>query len=128
MRDDVSTIENDEFANLSERYPEFWMLMVSGAAWLTLVTIAAKHTHYAGMAADWRHWMLMVIAMMLPLQIEAVRLTAERSLWPRRHRGILGFLVGYLSVWAVAGALLAWGLQIIAIPSRISWMEGAAIG
>ena len=114
--------------HLAGRFPEFWMLAISALAWLTLAAQIAGHTHPTGIAANWWHWMLMVAAMMLPLQIQGVRWTAERSLWPRRHRAILGFLLGYLSVWALAGAALSWTGTVFAIPRRVGWMEGVAIG
>ena len=44
----------------------------------------------------------MVVAMMLPLTIPHVRHVAESSLWRRRHRGIAGFLAGYVAVWMLA--------------------------
>lgn len=50
------------------------------------------------------HWQLMVVAMMLPVVVPSLRVTAFRSLRRRRHRALAGFLVGYLAVWAIAGA------------------------
>ena len=47
----------------------------------------------------------MVIAMMIPTLIAPARFAAFRSLWPRRHRAILGLLLGYIVVWAMAGLL-----------------------
>jgi predicted metal-binding membrane protein len=49
----------------------------------------------------------MVLAMMVPLALFSIRLTAARSLWRRRHRAIGGFLVGYLSPWFTFGACFA---------------------
>jgi hypothetical protein len=104
------------------------MLGVSAVAWLVLAARTRAHIHQASAAANWWHWMLMVTAMMLPLQIRGVRLTAEHSLWQRRHRATLGYLLGYLSVWALAGVPLAWAFIVLGIPHRIGWLEGAAIG
>jgi hypothetical protein len=128
MRNADNTWNAVEVRQLSERFPEFWMLAVSAAAWVVVIARTGGHTHDPGVALNWWHWMLMVAAMMLPLQIQGVRLTAERSLWPRRHRAILGFLLGYLSVWALAGVPLSWALTALALPGRLGWMEGAAIG
>jgi hypothetical protein len=61
------------------------------------------HVHQPGAVSNWWQWMLMVAAMILPLQIDGVRRIAEYSLWSRRHRAIAGYLVGYLIVWAAAG-------------------------
>src|SRR5689334_20092293 len=114
------------FGHLSERFPEFWMLAVSAAAWFALLAQTGTHLHYSSISANWLHWMLMVVAMMLPLQIQGIRLTAERSLWSRRHRSILGFLLGYLAVWAVPGAVLSWTIVSISISHRTGWMLGVA--
>jgi len=43
---------------------------------------------------------VMVAAMMLPLTLPHVRHVARSG--PRRHRGIAGFLAGYLAVWILA--------------------------
>ncbi len=120
--------EGGAFQYLSGRFPEFWMLAACALAWFALAAQAGVHVHDAGAFATWRHWMLMVMAMMLPLQVQGVRFTAERSLWRRRQRAILGFLLGYLSVWALAGAALSWTVIGLALPRQSGWMEGAAIG
>jgi hypothetical protein len=116
----------------SERFPEFWMLAASAGAWVVLAARAGVHLHHPAVHSDaganWRHWMLMVAAMMLPFQIQGVRLTAERSLWLRRHRAILGYLLGYLSVWGLAGIPLACVFTALGISHRIGWREGTAIG
>ena len=110
------------------RFPDLWMLSLSLVAWIALAARVRVHVHQMGVAANWWHWMLMVAAMMLPLQIDGVRLTAERSLWSRRHRAIALYLFGYLSVWALAGALLACAFMSWEILHRIDWTAGAAIG
>jgi hypothetical protein len=128
MRPDHSSAAIARLRDFGERFPEIWMLAVSAAAWLVLVARAGVPSHHAGPAANWRHWMIMVVAMMLPLQIDGVRLTSERSLRLRRQRAILGYLLGYLGVWALAGALLAWGFASWGISHRIEWTQGTAIG
>jgi predicted metal-binding membrane protein len=52
-------------------------------------------------------WLLMVLAMMVPLQRFSIRVAATRSLWRRRDRAIGGFLLGYLSPWLLLGAGVA---------------------
>jgi hypothetical protein len=59
------------------------------------------------------HWLLMILAMMVPLAIGSIRTAAARSLWRRRHRAIAAFLVGYLLPWGLVG-LPASALGIIA--------------
>ena len=132
MQPEYSAPKIGGFQYVSERFPEYWMLAASAAAWVVLATRAGEHVHHAALHSDavanWRHSMLMVTAMMLPLQIQGVRLTAERSLWPRRHRAILGYLLGYLSVWALAAVPLAWVFTTLGLSHRFGWMEGTAIG
>jgi predicted metal-binding membrane protein len=83
------------------RHPQWWSLALAGGAWVVMIRNAGHHAH--GFAP----WMLMTVAMMLPMVSEHVRLTAERSLWKRRHRAMAGFLVGYLGLWAIPGIALA---------------------
>jgi predicted metal-binding membrane protein len=129
------------------RHPEWWSLMASGAAWALLVARAGPtamgagaHAHLHGrlalspdgQPAAWRmeslHWLLMVVAMMLPMVVNPIRTTAARSLWARRHRAIGGFLIGYMTPWALLG-LAAHGL--IAVSGGGDWLHvpaAAAIG
>ena len=109
------------------RHPEWWSLALSAGA---AVALFATHStgsagvplpvggHHADSSAPviataavafWQ-WMLMVVAMMVPLSVSAIRTTAARSLWRRRHRAIAAFLVGFLAPWAIAGAALAIGI------------------
>jgi hypothetical protein len=118
----------EAFEQIRWRLPEYWMLALSAAAWVTLAARSAVHVHQPGAVSNWWHWMLMVAAMMLPLKIDGVRRIAEYSLWSRRHRAIAGYLVGYLSVWAAVGVPLAWAFSGFEIFHRIDWRVGAAIG
>jgi len=94
-------------------HPEWWTVGLCGVAWalllwhgLSLSGHLQQHheLHGQGVFAGevWR-WMLMVAAMMLPLVIDRVQATAEKSLWKRRHRAIAGFLAGYLLPWLLLG-------------------------
>jgi predicted metal-binding membrane protein len=73
------------------------------------------------------HWQLMVLAMMLPVVVPSLRAAAFRSLWRRRHRAVAGFLVGYLTVWALVGlavcCILAWAPKL-----THEWQREAAAG
>jgi hypothetical protein len=104
------------------------MLALSSSAWVALALRVRIHVHPADVAANWWHWMIMVAAMMLPLQIHAIRLTAERTLWSRRHRAIAGYLLGYLSVWGVVGLTLSLAFMALEISHRLDWRLGAATG
>lgn len=107
------------------RHPEWWSLSASVGAWLVILapevrsiweTTSAHHQYAAVSLSPWggaamadhiRHWLLMVVAMMVPLASQSVRTTAARSLWSRRHRAIAGFLAGYSFPWLLLGILVA---------------------
>lgn len=121
------------------RHPEWWCLALSAGAWVALVAmsqgVAAPVAHQpwahaqlgAAPPADMAvvaggsslvgsvgHWLLMTVAMMLPLNSGVVRTTAARSLWRRRHRAIAAFLCGYVLPWALAGVLASVVLERLA--------------
>jgi len=70
--------------------------------------------HRMSFAQELIYWMWMAAAMMLPFAIDAVRLTAARSLWERRHRAMAGFLTGFFAPWLLLGIAAA-GLR------ELSW-------
>jgi hypothetical protein len=123
----VETLQR-RFEHVQARCPEYWILGLSAAAWISMAARAGAHVHHQGTAASWWHWMVMVAAMMLPLKIDGVRWTAERSLWSRRNRSIAGYLAGYAGVWALVGIPLAWAGTALELTHRLDWMVGAAIG
>ncbi len=121
-------------------HPEWWALTLSALAWLEILGLTfarpgdgSEHGAMAtmpGMTMGARPgsagaatigagalglWMLMVAAMMLPLAIGPLRTVAERSLWRRRQRAIVEYLVGFAGVWTIAGiALLSVRATLIA--------------
>jgi predicted metal-binding membrane protein len=104
------------------------MLGLSICAWIALAASEREHAHSLTPGEDFWRWMLMVLAMMLPLQVHGVRLTAERSLWSRRHRAIFGFVVGYLGIWILLGLIIS---NLVGVPAggdSFNWAKGAAIG
>jgi predicted metal-binding membrane protein len=59
-------------------------------------------------------WVLMVVAMMLPLAIAPLRHVRERSFASRRTRSMLLFVSGFVAVWIAVGIILeivAWFLR-----------------
>jgi hypothetical protein len=111
-------------------HPEWWILTLSAAAWL-LVALSANSSFvpeicFSGslnpverslsrlsvwsirsqLGADYTSWLLMTIAVMLPVVIMPARHIAFRSFSWRRDRAMAAFLLGYISVWALAGAAL----------------------
>jgi hypothetical protein len=98
----------------SWRYPEWWTLAISAAAWaLILIRSQTMRGQDHAMHADASSflgsavvdWLLMVAAMMLPLMVGSIRTTAARSFWRRRHRAISIFLAGYLTPWSGLGVV-----------------------
>jgi predicted metal-binding membrane protein len=108
-------------------HPEWWLLALSGLAWLEMLAMmggpsATSSTHGAsdavgampGMAGHGSDgmlaagtitaWALMVVAMMLPLAIGPIRVTAARSLWRRRQRAIVEYAVAFTAIWLVVSA------------------------
>jgi hypothetical protein len=100
-------------------HPEWWSVSLSAGVWVAILIwphhgMAHLHAHVteslslgslgAIWCAEMRQWSLMVVAMMVPLVLFPVRITAVRSLWRRRHRAIAGFLAGYLALWLFLGA------------------------
>lgn len=95
------------------------VLLVSGLAWLAVVTspdqschgpalhfgdsVAASLRALASMASG---WFVMLVAMMLPMTLHALYQIRLSSLAARRGRSSGLFLVGYLSIWMIAGAVL----------------------
>jgi Predicted metal-binding integral membrane protein (DUF2182) len=111
-------------------HPEWWIVTLSAAAWL-LVVLSANSSFVpeicfsvslnpvkcsllrlsvwpirSQLGADYTNWLLMTIAVMLPLVIMPARHVAFRSFSWRRDRAMAGFLLGYIFVWALAGAAL----------------------
>lgn len=93
------------------RRPELWVYALARGRRCS----AARETMSIGLALTalppdggswpgaWSGWMLMVVAMMLAVLAPHARQVAMRSLWRRRHRAMIGYLSGYLTVWAVVG-------------------------
>ena len=94
------------------RHPEWWSRAIIGLAWAVMLLHGwqqAGHEvhHWMTFPQELAYWMLMVAAMMLPLVMGRVGLTAAGSLWSRRHRAITGFLGGYFAPWLVLGMVAA---------------------
>src|SRR5262245_14964824 len=87
------------------RHPEWWAVGLSAGASLVVMsgpwTASAGHDHgmMAISATPVADATLMVVAMMVPLALVPLRLTAFRSLWTRRHAAMAEYLLGYVGVW-----------------------------
>lgn len=91
------------------------VLVASAIAWLLLIVnpgAAASHDHHLhhmrhntpvdGAAA----WLVMLIAMMLPLLAPSIRHVRDRSFARRRNRATCLVVASYLAVWMAAGSAL----------------------
>jgi predicted metal-binding membrane protein len=113
--------------------PEWWLYAIAVGAGLVLLLgditaaqgqFAHAHHHHHGVPTtsngptgtapglgpwltEWGGWALMVLAMMLPIVAPHARRVAMRSLWRRRQRAMMSFVVGYLAVWLAIGGVLA---------------------
>jgi len=103
---ELATRRRTALATFFARYPEWWSLALSAGAWVWIVTGRSHHAHAHhghGLGA----WMLMSVAMMVPMTADSIRNSAQRSFWRRRHRAIAAFLAGFLGCWLIAGVVIA---------------------
>jgi predicted metal-binding membrane protein len=118
------------------RYPEWPLVPIAITAWMAIFALdavtphgqpsqAVVHSHTvrnpAGPSVDalhvtMSHWILMVLAMMLPTILPAARAVALGSRWRRRHRGQAIFTFGYLAPWVALGVVTATALPAIGQP------------
>lgn len=84
-------------------------------------------------------WLLMIIAMMLPLALSPLRHVRERSFARRRARSMLEFVAGFAAVWMAVGIilhmvalLLRWAVPVpafrlaLAIAAALLWQISPA--
>jgi len=134
------------------KHPEWWSFGLSLLAWMYLFAGVYRpgngstllHLHRLSSAGSltllgkigpvWRqamvHWLLMVVAMMLPLVSDSIRNCAARNMWARRHRAIAGFILGYLGAWMIAGVLVCGataGLQLWELPGSFTTAAALAV-
>lgn len=106
----------------TRRRPTIVWDATAAAAWLVLVAHVAVSPAHRGL--DLHHpaaaaaapysagvgamvmWTLMVVAMMLPAAIPAVRHVAVKSFRWRRQRAMAEFVAGYVAVWVLVGVVV----------------------
>jgi len=108
-------------------HPQWWLLALSLLAWATFtlpLNPTHRHNHTAAygtsLGIETFRWMIMVVAMMLPLAADSARDVAARSLWARRQHAITGFVLGYLSVWLIAGIAIS---LVISLLKSHAWLD-----
>jgi len=98
--------------------PMHHMAAMPGATRPVSHDMAPPHSSPASLALGWA---LMLAAMMLPLLNAPVRHVRARSFTQRRTRAIMLFIMGYATIWMVAGVvLLALSVVIQLIPLQSS--------
>lgn len=115
------------------------LIMVSVVAWLALF-LNSHSMHGSGhhqmvdhgvmhmlLQSAWP-WFLMLLAMMSPLLGGAIKHLWVRSLSRRRIRAITLFVVGYITVWMLAGAVLLLGAEQLNVLSAFGWFAAPATG
>jgi predicted metal-binding membrane protein len=111
-------------------HPAWWVLAVSGVAWVAMLDGGHAANGWAlcasapglGNVLDASGgllfgWVIMTLAMMPPLSLPMLRHIAVRSFPDRRQRAMVVFLAGTLAVWALAGVMVV-PLMVV----RSSWM------
>ncbi len=118
-------------------HPDWWSLLLSGAAWLampgrdSMSRMSALCRAWAPDATDdvvgtmftaWHSgalrpmllgWAAMTLAMVPPLAVPLIRHVAVRTFADRRNREIAAFLAGAVAVWLLLGLL---ALPLLALP------------
>jgi predicted metal-binding membrane protein len=90
--------------------PEWPVATVVAAAWIALLAGLGMHRSHLGMhhgplgpVAGLPGWSLMVVAMMVPVTLPAVRYVGLNSMRSRRRRAMALYTVTYVGVWVLFG-------------------------
>ena len=93
------TLPRERVASALVWRPEWPVAIVVAAAWVALVALHASATAPPALAV----WTLMVVAMMGPMALPAVRHVALNSLRARRRSAIALYFAAYVAVWVGFG-------------------------
>ena len=90
--------------------PEWRVAAVAAMAWLALLAGFGMHDAHlgpdhsaAGVVAGLPGWLLMVVAMMVPVTLPAVRYVGLNSVRRRRQRAMALYTAVYVGTWALLG-------------------------
>ena len=99
-------------------HPEWPALTLSAACWLGLLvavpadpTLLLRGSHPGGGPSTVAHVVVMTVAMMAPLVLTAAHDLAVGSLWRRRYRSVVLYLVGYLGSWVLVATMMVLGVH-----------------
>jgi predicted metal-binding integral membrane protein DUF2182 len=97
--------------DLRKRPENLALVLALGAwSWMLMGALEAGHlrccTSCGSALEELAGWLGMVIAMMMPNTLDALREVSARSYRQRRVRAVSGYLLGYLGPWALVGVLL----------------------
>jgi predicted metal-binding membrane protein len=91
-----------------------WVALVAGAGSSAAPAGHQGHLHVHGsIAAQLPDWTLMVVAMMLPAALPALRHVAFNSIRRRRARAMAVYVIAYVGVWAGFGLVAIGGYQAV---------------
>lgn len=68
------------------------------------------------------YWLIMLVAMMSPVLAEPMRHVWLRSLARRRWSAIILFLIGYISIWMLAGMVLMLAAHLLELIAGDKWL------
>jgi predicted metal-binding membrane protein len=140
-----ASLQTYRWKRLAWPYPEWWSLALCVVAWLMFLAYpmaVGPHMSHGNHAkgttvlpysqAVWTAeafwWLVMSVAMMVPLVLDPIRTTAARSLWRRRHRAISGFLTGYLVLWMLFGIVASMAISELQSQIQLEPAQAAALG
>jgi hypothetical protein len=131
MSSAVGTRGPDWLARFTWQHPEWWTYVAAFGAWSFMLQHAYQHGahlhhHMMPPAQEAVHWLLMIAAMMLPLQYEQLRWVAFRSYASQRKPALLAYTLGYLGAWLLAGLPIV--LLRSARFSHTHWLAVIAFG
>ncbi len=74
------------------------------------------------------YWLVMLVAMMSPALAQPIRHLWERSLTRRRWIAIVLFLIGYVTIWILAGVILILVAALLRFLVGEGWLGASGVG
>jgi len=103
-----SGLRLDRLRRFGWNHPEWTWGLVAVAAWVIAWTAG-----HAGLGQPYPHWLVMMVAMMLPPALPMIRYVALAGRWRRRHANAAIFVGGFLLAWAAAGAVILTAVLVV---------------